>query len=241
MNELEFERNNLVGIKPKNPFVVRCNLIVLKVAIRKAESAIKEQIGTHITLDNINTGLAYIRDAKTALIIALQDECISEQKLFAVADSLSQAHKRVGIKPVLYCWEQALDFIADMPIPYRVVGNVESESPIGTIIPKKDVAEAETKPVAFDNRLVTGDVKYGGDWHRCIEIARACYEKSLWDGKLKLHICGDIQAMHRHIFFMHEEPFVGRKYAHTYDNNGTLFCYINILDIPAHMLMDGAK
>jgi len=226
MNHTDFERKKPVNIRTQNPFVIRCNVILLKHALRKAENQILEQIGTDIKLDNINTGLGYIRDAKRALIIALQDDCISEKSLFAVADSLSQAHKNVPIDSVLDCWERSLDFIADMPIPYRVV---ESESPI-----KKEGSQLE-----FDNRLVTGDVKYGGDWHRCLEIARACLEKSLWDGESKLHICGDIQAIHRHIFFIHEEPFVAALYStKPYSNDATVFCYLNIMDIPVN---GGAK
>lgn len=120
MKHDSFERNSALENRPKNPFVTRCNLIVLKIAIRKAESLILEQIGT-VKLDNINTGLAYIRDAKTALIIALQDDCITQKTLFGVADALHNAYKNVPLPEILALWEQALDLVADFPIPYRVV------------------------------------------------------------------------------------------------------------------------
>jgi len=132
MKPSDFERNNPVGIKPKNPFVVRCDVILLKHALTKAESELKIRIVTGFNLVNIEPAIGFIRDAKTALIIALQDECFSDENMFSIADMLCQAYKQAPLPEILATWERALDFIADMPIPYHVV-EVEAESPIGTI------------------------------------------------------------------------------------------------------------
>lgn len=155
----DFERKNPVGIKPKNPFVVRCDVILLKHALTKIESELQTRIVTGFNLVNIEPAIGHIREAKNAVIIALQENCFSAEIMFPVAGSLHSAYKQAPLPEILATWEHALDFIADMPIPYRVAateskcycGDVavsggmcemclphDHESPIGTIVPKKD-------------------------------------------------------------------------------------------------------
>lgn len=133
-----FERNNSVGIKPKNPFLVRCDVILLKHALTKAEAELQTRIVTGFNLVNIEPAVKYIREAKNIVIIVLQENCFSDEIMFPVADILHNAYKNAPLPEILAIWERALDFIADMPIPYRIVES-ESLSPIGTIVPKKEV------------------------------------------------------------------------------------------------------
>lgn len=259
MKHDSFERNSALENRPKNPFVVRCDVILLKHALTKAESELQTRIVTGFNLVNINPALGYIRSAILDLKILLKRDCIASEDMFSVADLLHSAYKQAPLPEILAAWEQSLDFIADLPIPYRVI---EAEFPIGVIVPKKckcgndlkvseELArgfcvhcanawhdEPESSPIpAFDNSLVTGDIRNQGEWHRCIVIARKLLEKSLWDGDCKLHICGDVDEMHRQISLMDKEPFVGKFYTHEYDNDGTAFAYLNIMDVP----VGGAK
>lgn len=129
----DFERKSALENQPRNPFLVRCDVILLKHALTKAEKELQTRIVTGFNLVNIEPAIGYIRDAKNAVIIALQDDCFSDENMFSVADSLHIAYKNAPLPEILVIWERALDFIADMPIPYCLV---EAESPIGTIVPK---------------------------------------------------------------------------------------------------------
>lgn len=61
---------------------------------------------------------------------------------------------------------------------------------------------------AFQNHLVTGDIKNQGEWHRCLVIARELRTKQLWGGVLPLHICGDVSAIHYQLSVHGQLPYM---------------------------------
>lgn len=102
----------------------------------------------------------------------------------------------------------------------------EATTELTTIQPNTTLeAVAPTINTTFQNHLVTGDIKNQGEWHRCLVIARELRSKQLWGGVLPLHICGDVSAIHHHMTFHCQLPYmklVGNQW----------YCYLNAANTP---------
>lgn len=127
-----FERNSALENRSKNPFVVRCDVILLKHAITKAENHIRKH--DRFTLVNVENALHHIDIAHDIVCRMLQSEEFDCQAIYDVCAELNRAEGNTYVTPIREAFEMAIDLIADDPIPFRIV---EADSPIGTIVSKK--------------------------------------------------------------------------------------------------------
>jgi hypothetical protein len=115
MKHTDFERKKPVNIRPENPFVIRCNVILLKHAIRKAEDHVLKLIGSRFTLANIEAAIGYIRDAKHAVINTLKNNDLSAYTIETVIHNLDHAMISSDIEPIHEALDIAEDLLGQMP------------------------------------------------------------------------------------------------------------------------------
>jgi hypothetical protein len=177
-----------------------------------------------------------ISRAKATVDAIIMLETINYDVMDAVVKSLAQSSDYS--LDVFDAHELAFDILCDLPLSHGSIQSLEAHlplSPIGEIVPRKtDYAPMVDDPEnvdpipAFDNTLVTGDVKYGGDGHRCVAIARECLARGLWDGQSKFHVCGDVSDMHKRMMFNNHNPYICGLSRYP----GQTFCYMNLNDLP---------
>lgn len=142
MKHTDFERNSALENRPKTAFHVRNDVILLKSAIRKAENHIFTLERSRYTYVNIDNAMHHVRQAKRIVNAIFYNEEFEYNDIMGVVRELNLAQSNVYVTPIRDAIDIAIELIADDPIPYRVT---ESDSPIGTIVPKNNPCDQHAK------------------------------------------------------------------------------------------------